>query len=190
MGGDDLAAFYDVITTGQRLVYEPSAIVVHRHYREYAGLRRQTYGYGAGLGAYLTRCVLRDPRAALTLLRHAPATTRRGRRILTPPAVAGLPPYPRDLTLQQWRGLMSGPWRYLRSRHHARQQDVPSAERRVARGQILPGRPSEAPPSVVISLASRWRARVRAQGVRGAGPLEGRSRRDPKVPSAREVRSP
>jgi GT2 family glycosyltransferase len=121
MGGDDLAAFYDVITAGQRLVYEPGAIVLHRHYRDYAGLRRQTYGYGAGLGAYLTRCVLRDPRAALTFLRHAPAAARRARKILTPPAITGLPPYPRDLTVQQWRGLVAGPWRYLRSRHEARQ---------------------------------------------------------------------
>ena len=65
MGGDDLAAFYDVITAGHRLVYEPAAIVLHRHYRDYAGLRRQTYGYGAGLGAHLTRCLLRDPRAGV-----------------------------------------------------------------------------------------------------------------------------
>ena len=78
MGGDDLAAFYDVITAGHRLVYEPAAIVLHRHHRDYAGLRRQTYGYGAGLGAYLTRCLLRDPRAALALLRHAPAAAPPG----------------------------------------------------------------------------------------------------------------
>ncbi len=127
MGGDDLAAFYDVITAGQRLVYEPGAIVLHRHYRDYAGLRRQTYGYGAGLGAYLTRCVLRDPGAAFTFLRHAPAAARRARKILTPPAIAGLPPYPRDLTVQQWRGLISGPWRYLRSaRGGRRDPKVPS----------------------------------------------------------------
>ena len=127
MGGDDLAAFYDVITAGHRLVYEPAAIVLHRHHRSYAGLRRQTYGYGAGLGAYLTRTLLRDPRAAWTLLRKAadrrPAAD--GRSSLRPP-VTGLPPYPRDLTLQQWRGLVSGPWRYLRSRHQARRRAVPS----------------------------------------------------------------
>ena len=124
MGGDDLAAFYDVITAGQQLVYEPAAIVLHRHYRDYPGLRRQTYGYGAGLGAYLTRTLLRDPRTAWTFLRHAPAATRRARRILTPPAITGLPPYPRDLTRQQWLGLASGPWRYLRSRRHTRQKPL------------------------------------------------------------------
>ena len=120
MGGDDLAAFHDVIATGHRLVYEPAAIVLHRHYRDYAGLRRQTYGYGAGLGAYLTRTVLRDPRAALALLRHVPAAARRAHRILTPAPAGGLPPYPNDLRRQQWRGLVSGPGRYLRSRADAR----------------------------------------------------------------------
>src|SRR3712207_5083712 len=123
MGGDDLAAFYDVITAGQRLVYEPAAIVLHRHHRDFAGLRRQVYGYGAGLGAYLTRCLLRDPRAVAAFLRQAPAAARRARRILAPPPVPGLPPYPRELTLQHWRGLVSGPWRYLRSHRSVRQEN-------------------------------------------------------------------
>ena len=116
MGGDDLAAFFDVITSGHRLVYEPAAIVLHRHHRHYAGLRRQTYGYGAGLGAFLTRCFLRDPSMALVLLRHAPALRRRAARILQPPPASGLPPYPVDLTVQQGLGLLSGPWRYAVSR--------------------------------------------------------------------------
>jgi hypothetical protein len=121
MGGDDLAAFFDVITSGHRLVYEPAAIVLHRHHRHYAGLRRQTYGYGAGLGAFLTRCFLRDPRMALAFLRHAPALRRRAARILRPRPAGGLPPYPVDLTVQQWLGLLSGPWRYAVSRRRTQQ---------------------------------------------------------------------
>jgi glycosyltransferase involved in cell wall biosynthesis len=115
-GGDDLAAFFDVITSGHRLVYEPAAVVLHRHHRHYAALRRQTYGYGAGLGAFLTRCFLRDPRMALVLLRHAPAVRRRAARILQPRPASGLPPYPVDLTVRQGLGLLSGPWRYAVSR--------------------------------------------------------------------------
>jgi hypothetical protein len=61
MGGDDLAAFYDVISSGKRLIYEPAAIVLHQHNPHYSGLKRQTYGYGAGLGAHLTRCLLSSP---------------------------------------------------------------------------------------------------------------------------------
>ena len=115
MGGDDLAAFYDVITAGHRLVYEPAAIVLHQHHRDYAGLRRQTYGYGAGLGAHLTRCLLRDPRMALGL----PAARRRPPRagptaILTPArrgraAAATRRPEPRS-SCAAWS---PGPWRYL-----------------------------------------------------------------------------
>ena len=121
MGGDDLAAFHDVITAGHRLVYEPAAIVLHQHHRDYAGLRRQTYGYGAGLGAYLTRTVLREPGTALFFLRHAPAAVRRARRILTPPALTDLPPYPRDLSRRAVaRAGGPGPGRYLRSRRQSR----------------------------------------------------------------------
>lgn len=120
MGGDDLAAFYDVVTAGSRLVYEPSAIVLHQHHRTYAGLRRQVYGYGAGLGAHLTRCLVRDPKMALRLVRHAAVAGRRAARILAPPTVTGLPAFPADLRRQQMLGLASGPWRYALSRQRLR----------------------------------------------------------------------
>jgi GT2 family glycosyltransferase len=120
LGADDLAAFYDVLASGNRLVYEPAAIVLHRHHRELAALRRQAYGYGVGLGAHLTRCFLAEPRMALTFLRHAPRALRRAAEIGAPPGDPALPPYPRDLSRQQWRGMAAGPWRYLRSRYRCR----------------------------------------------------------------------
>ena len=123
MGGDDLAAFYDVISSGKRLVYEPAAIVLHQHNRHYSGLKRQTYGYGAGLGAHLTRCLLSSPRMALVFLRHAPAVVRRGKEVIQPARPGELPPYPHELSRLQWKGLASGPGRFLMSRRHSRQQD-------------------------------------------------------------------
>ena len=123
MGGDDLAAFYDVIRSGFRLVYEPGAIVQHQHPRQYAELKRQTYGYGAGLGAHLTRCLLKDPRMALVFLRHASAVIRRGSEVVLPGATADLPPYPPELNRIQVRGLLSGPGRLLLSRWHSRRVD-------------------------------------------------------------------
>jgi GT2 family glycosyltransferase len=120
MGGDDLAAFYDVISSGSRLVYEPGAIVLHQHNRQYPALKRQTYGYGAGLGAHLTRCMLKSPRMALVFLRHAPAVIRRGTEVILPAAAGKLPPYPRELSRLQWKGLASGPGRFLLSRRHSR----------------------------------------------------------------------
>ena len=98
MGGDDIAAFYDVISSGNRLVYEPAAIVLHQHPRQYAALKRQSYGYGVGLGAHLTRCLLKSPRMALVFLRHAPAVIRRGTEVIRPATAGELPPYPRELS--------------------------------------------------------------------------------------------
>lgn len=119
-GGDDLAVFYDVIRHGGRLTYVPSAIVLHPHHRDYAALRRQVYGYGAGLGAHLTRCVLDEPRAVLTMVRNHRAASARLATILYPPGARGLPAYPRDLSRAQRSGLASGPARYLLSRHRTR----------------------------------------------------------------------
>lgn len=116
MGGDDLAAFYDVIAAGHRLIYQPGAMVLHPHYRDYAALRRQVYGYGAGLGAHLMRCVLRDPKMLLIFLKNATTLRSRATEILHP-GVEGLPAYPKDLLREHRRGLIAGPWRYLRSRH-------------------------------------------------------------------------
>ena len=77
---------------GSRLVYEPAAIVLHQHNRQYSALKRQTYGYGAGLGAHLTRCLLSSPRMALVFLRHAPAVVRRGTEVIRPASRRGTAP--------------------------------------------------------------------------------------------------
>jgi O-antigen biosynthesis protein len=116
LGGDDLAAFYDVMASGHRLVYEPAAVVSHRHHRELDALQRQAYGYGAGLSAHLTRCILNDPRVALSMLRGVPPALRRAARIARPQVSADRPAPPSSLTLHHLRGMAAGPVRYVRSR--------------------------------------------------------------------------
>src|SRR5258705_5928989 len=64
-GGDDLAAFFDVIAAGHTLAYRPSAIVRHAHRRDLDGLEAQIEGYGAGLGAVFAKVVLDRPGRAL-----------------------------------------------------------------------------------------------------------------------------
>ena len=71
-GGDDLAAFFEVVTRGHRLVYEPAALVRHDHQSTEEGLRRQVFGYGAGLTAYLTRTVIERPTRIFSLAARAP----------------------------------------------------------------------------------------------------------------------
>lgn len=120
MGGDDLAAFYDVLASGNKLVYEPAAVVLHPHYRDIEALQRQMYGYGAGLGAHLTRCLFKDPAMLLRFARNAAGLARRTDEILRPATVDGLPPMPKTLLAAHRRGLLSGPGRYLRSRYRLR----------------------------------------------------------------------
>jgi GT2 family glycosyltransferase len=61
-GGDDLLAFFRTATAGYSVVYQPDALVWHHHRREAEALARQAYGYGVGLGAYLTAALVRQPR--------------------------------------------------------------------------------------------------------------------------------
>lgn len=54
-GGDDLDMFFRVLKAGYALVYEPRALVRHRHRRTPEELRRQMRDHGISFSAYLTR---------------------------------------------------------------------------------------------------------------------------------------
>ncbi|PSJ53786.1 glycosyltransferase [Pseudaminobacter soli (ex Li et al. 2025)] len=119
-GGDDLSSFYSVIIAGFKLVYEPAAIVWHYHRRSDEGMRRQAYGYGMGLGAYLTKIIIDNPSTALRLLRVLPAGLL---HMVGPFAQKNqrLPDdYPRSLVWQERLGIVAGILGYLKSRTHAR----------------------------------------------------------------------
>ncbi len=114
--GDDLYAFFEVIINGHRLVYEPSAIVHHRHADNMVAFERQVYGYGVGLTAYLTKCLLDRPRLLRTVTRRLPAAIayildpRSGKNARLPPG------YPAELTRVERLGMLVGPFAYLTSR--------------------------------------------------------------------------
>jgi GT2 family glycosyltransferase len=61
--GGDYDLFWRVLAAGYRIVYEPSALVWHRHRRTWSELRWAIFGYGVGLFAAWTRALLvsRDP---------------------------------------------------------------------------------------------------------------------------------
>lgn len=119
-GGDDLSAFFEVIQRGGRLVYEPGAVVRHRHAREMDALDRQVFAYGVGLTAYLTRCVAREPRLLPRVLRQAPAgvahvlgrSSAKNERLVSA--------YPARLRRRERLGMLVGPFAYARSRWAAR----------------------------------------------------------------------
>lgn len=120
LGGDDLAAFFQIVRAGYALVYEPAAIVRHTHYRDYAALQRQIHGYGVGLTAFLTKALLDEPRLLPLLARKLPGglsyalSARSGKN-----RKKGLD-YPPELTALERKGMLHGPVAYLRSRAAAR----------------------------------------------------------------------
>ncbi|WP_063770077.1 glycosyltransferase [Streptacidiphilus melanogenes] len=117
-GGDDLLAFFRVLTSGASLVYQPDAIVWHHHRRTLDAVPAQAFGYGVGFGAYLAAAVRHQPAALPALLRILPrgvgvALRGTGRRAAPSPPVAGASPA--ELARLQLRGLAYGPIGYLRS---------------------------------------------------------------------------
>jgi GT2 family glycosyltransferase len=115
-GGDDLAAFVSVIQAGYQIVYEPQAVVWHHHRRGLDGMERQAYGYGVGLGAYLTKFLIEQPGTAWHYMRALPAgiahllggaSTKNARLPLD---------YPSALRWSERRGILAGMPAYLRSR--------------------------------------------------------------------------
>jgi GT2 family glycosyltransferase len=115
-GGGDLEMFFRVLKEGYTLVYEPRALVRHRHRRRYAELRTQLTNNGTGLYAYLVRSALAYPseRTALLLLGLWWLWYGNLRRLL----ISLLRPdyFPRDLILAELRGSLAGLIRYQQAR--------------------------------------------------------------------------
>ena len=119
-GGEDLAAYFDVVSRGYRLVYEPAAIVRHWHYQEYERLCRQVYGYGMGLTAYLTKCMLDSPRRLIELAVRIPYGLFFAFSSRSPKNMKKAVDYPLELTHIERRGMLSGPVAYIRGRWRLR----------------------------------------------------------------------
>ena len=119
-GGEDLDVFMRTVTAGHTIVYEPAALMWHRHRRSLAALRRQMFRYGIGLSATVTRWVLQDRRTAVAILRRLPA----GLVYLLSPGSdknrSKTTTFPRLLTALELGGVLLGPLAYLRSRRHVR----------------------------------------------------------------------
>ena len=118
-GGGDLEMFFRVIRAGHLLVYEPRAVVRHRHRREYSQLRTQLTNHGTGFYAYLVRSAVAHPedrgafvRLALWWLWHwnlrrLIASLRSSRR------------FPVDLIVAELWGSLVGLRRYFVARRRA-----------------------------------------------------------------------
>jgi GT2 family glycosyltransferase len=111
-GGEDLNLFIRIILGGQKIVYEPAAIVHHRHRATIAELSKQMRGYGSGCTASLFAVALSSPRAR----RELPLKTLQGimrMRNLTK-GVRDNPTLPKGLLKVEIGGFIAGPWLYLK----------------------------------------------------------------------------
>lgn len=122
LGADDMAAFFGVIKDGYQLVYQPSAVVLHRHRRTYEELRRQIFGYGSGLTAFLTKCILDDPVSVFTIAAKMPAGFRYAFGPDSNKNQHKSGSYPKELEGTERRGMLYGPVAYIRSSLRYRRQ--------------------------------------------------------------------
>jgi cellulose synthase/poly-beta-1,6-N-acetylglucosamine synthase-like glycosyltransferase len=119
-GGDDLAAFFSVLAAGHSLVYQPTALAWHHHRRDLESLSNQVYGYGVGLGAYLTSALVDHPAMTGQAFRLAPAGLRYALHPASPRNTRVGSSWPRELVWRERRGLALGPLAYGVSRLRSR----------------------------------------------------------------------
>jgi len=126
--GEDIAVFFQVITQGYKLVYQPAALVYHLHRRHYRELCKQIYTYGVGLTAYLTKSLLDNPRLLVDFVIKVPyglffslssRSSKNSKKSIH---------YPKELIRLERKGMLYGTFAYLQSRwalRKARETFVP-----------------------------------------------------------------
>ncbi|HEY7122635.1 MAG TPA: glycosyltransferase [Ktedonobacterales bacterium] len=128
--GEDIAVFFQVVTRGYTLVYAPTALIYHRHRRDYRELQRQIYNYGVGITAYLTKSLLDAPHLlpdffAQTCVAYFQSFFKQQRQSRKLP-----PHYPRELIKIRRKGMLYGPIAYLQGRRLARKMASDRCEQR------------------------------------------------------------
>ena len=118
-GGGDLEIFFRALKHEATLVYEPKAVVRHRHRRTYSELRTQITNNGIGFYSYLVRSIraYRNERAALLMFAvwwfWWWSVRRLARSVVHPDE------FPRDLIFAELWGSLRGLGRYRRACRHA-----------------------------------------------------------------------
>jgi GT2 family glycosyltransferase len=119
-GGEDLDVLRRAITSGYTVVYEPAALMWHRHRRSLEALQRQMFRYGVGLSATVAKWLLEDRATAVDVLRRLPAGARHVVSSSSRKNEKKSTTFPSELTWRERLGLVCGPVAYLRSRRRMR----------------------------------------------------------------------
>lgn len=120
--GEDIAAFFKVLMRGYHVVYEPASLVYHKNRREYTALCQQIYHYGIGATAYLTKNLLDHPELLLDLFTKVPYDLLTSRSERPPKSEQQTTTYPKELAIMARKGMVRGPFVYLKSRWVTRGQ--------------------------------------------------------------------
>ena len=115
-GSEDTKMFTDLLLAGGAIAYWPSAVTRHFHRRDLEGLRQQMHGYGSGLTAFYAALILARPSTAVSLIGLAPRALRDVYSSNSLRVATLEDDFPRDLLVENRRGMAAGPWLYLRGR--------------------------------------------------------------------------
>jgi GT2 family glycosyltransferase len=157
-GGGDLEMFFRVLKAGHMLVYEPAAIVRHRHRRDYEGLRTQLSNNGIGFYSYLVRSATAHPneRGAFVRLGAWWLWYWNVRRLIRSFVQPGS--FPRDLVLAELRGSLTGLRRYRSASRRAAEllrEFGPQRSTKVTGSDQTAGLSNEPPSGALDSAALR-----------------------------------
>lgn len=151
-GGGDLEMFSRLLKAGFMLVYEPRAMVRHRHRRRRDELREQLANNGVGFYSFAVASAWAHPDERWKWLRFGTwwlGTWSLRRLVLSYLSPGG---FPRDLTLAELRGVFRGLLRYPRARRRAAE----IARQQGPQGEIRGALPAPAPlPRGIGSVAVR-----------------------------------
>ena len=130
-GGEDLDMFVRVLLEGGAIVYQPAAVVWHHHRSDDDELLSQMFGYGTGLSAYVTKCILRRS-TRWDVLRRLPTGLLRMADIRrdTEGRMNDVKP-PKRAWAREVSGFVAGPWLYAQARRTVRRADGPGAVARL-----------------------------------------------------------
>lgn len=137
-GGEDLDIFVRVLAGTRAIAYEPAAIVWHHHRADNVALLNQMYGYGTGLSAFVTKCLVEQPSRG-QVLRRIPAGLLRAYRIPTETGerLDGRVERPPGVLSREMAGWLAGPWLYARARWSSASPAQPASAAETATTRLL-----------------------------------------------------
>ena len=116
MSGGDQEFFYRTLAAGYRIIYDPAALVWHRHRRSWEELRKTLHGYGVGVYAWWTCAFIVEGEFSVPI-KAARWFFEYYVRNLFNSIFSRANRLPIDLTWAEFRGALSGPFRYYQARN-------------------------------------------------------------------------